>query len=206
MSWPGYTEVMDAEARRARPIVVTLCGSTRFGAAFREWNLRFTLRGYIVLSIGCDTRSDDALWDNEADRTAIKVRLDELHKRKIDLSDMVFILDVDGYIGASTRSEIEYATAHNKRVLYLSFADPGYRMPPDPLAAALQERIAALETALRRVRHTCTTFRKVRGNRNGDNEWYCRECRETAPGHLSIVHRADCPFALLGKKEEQPDA
>ena len=49
-----------------------------------------------------------------------KAMLDELHKRKIDLADEILVLDVDGYIGDSTRSEIEYAKTHGKSILYLS--------------------------------------------------------------------------------------
>src|SRR5205085_10771505 len=72
---------------RRTPIIVCLCGSTRFGEAFRKANLEETLAGKIVLSIGCDFKSDDALGLTEAD----KERLDELHLRKIDLADEVLI-------------------------------------------------------------------------------------------------------------------
>jgi nucleoside 2-deoxyribosyltransferase len=51
---------------------------------------------------------------------ALKARLDELHKRKIDLADYVLVLNVGGYIGRSTRSEIAYAAAHGKPVIYLT--------------------------------------------------------------------------------------
>ena len=97
------------------PRVVCLCGSTRFGDAFRAANLRETLAGRIVLTIGCDFKSDDALGLDAGD----KERLDELHLRKIDLSDEVLILNVGGYIGDSTRRELEYAKAAGKRVRFL---------------------------------------------------------------------------------------
>lgn len=104
-----------------RPVVVCLCGSTRFSADFREANLRETLDGKIVLSIGCDTRSDQDLFGHlpadELER--IKARLDELHLRKIDLADEVLILNVGGYIGQSTGRELAYAEAHDKRVRFL---------------------------------------------------------------------------------------
>jgi hypothetical protein len=104
-----------------QPRIVVLCGSTRFYDAFREWNLRFTMQGHIVLSIGCDTKSDRDLFGvADQDLDALKNGLDELHKRKIDLADEVFVLDVDGYIGESTRSEIEYATKRDKPIFYLS--------------------------------------------------------------------------------------
>ncbi len=49
-----------------------------------------------------------------------KFFLDELHKRKIDLADEILIIDVNGYIGDSTKSEIEYAKSLNKKIRYLS--------------------------------------------------------------------------------------
>lgn len=104
-----------------RPTIVTLCGSTRFGQAFQDANLRFTLAGMIVLSIGCDMRSDAKIFGEvAADELAkIKACLDALHKRKIDLCDEVFVLNVDGYIGESTRSEIKYAQKLGRPIRYL---------------------------------------------------------------------------------------
>lgn len=105
-----------------RPEIVCLCGSTRFSDAFREANLRHTLLGRIVLSIGCDLRSDADLataMELGEDPALAKARMDELHKRKIDLADWVYVLNVDGYIGESTRSEIEYAQRLGKPVRYL---------------------------------------------------------------------------------------
>ena len=97
-----------------RPRIICLCGSTRFLAAFREANLKETLVGKIVLSIGCDFKSDDALGLSVVD----KERLDRLHLRKIDLADDIYILNVGGYIGSSTRKEIEYAKSLNKPIEY----------------------------------------------------------------------------------------
>lgn len=114
-----------------RPTIVCLCGSTRFGSAFQRANFRETMAGKIVLSIGTDMRSDACLFAamSNARRKGVKAFLDELHLRKIDLADEVLILDVGGYIGESTRSELEYARAHGKRVRFLSdeiFAVPKY--------------------------------------------------------------------------------
>jgi hypothetical protein len=109
-------------AAMQRPIIVCLCGSTRFSEAFRKANFEETLAGRIVLSIGCDFKSDHALHLTDAD----KQRLDELHKRKIDLADEVLILNVGGYIGSSTRSELEYALEHGKRVRFLE-------LPQEPI-------------------------------------------------------------------------
>jgi hypothetical protein len=102
-------------SRETAPIVVCLCGSTRFSEAFREANFQETLSGNIVLSIGCDTKSDKGLGLTVAD----KKRLDWLHLRKIDLANEVLILNVGGYIGNSTRRELNYAIAQGKNVRYL---------------------------------------------------------------------------------------
>lgn len=103
-----------------RPEIVVLCGSTRFMDAFQDANLHLTLQGIIVLSIGCNTKSDAELEPTLPKFD--KVALDELHKRKIDLADRVLVLNVDGYIGESTRSEIDYAIAHDKPIEYLENA------------------------------------------------------------------------------------
>lgn len=110
--------VRDFGGSGTRPLIVCLCGSTRFHDEFRRQNLRLTLAGRIVLSIGCDTKSEDDL--TAAGDALDKVALDELHKRKIDLCDYVLVLDVDGYIGESTRSEIAYAEQIGRGVTYLS--------------------------------------------------------------------------------------
>lgn len=103
-----------------RPEIVCLCGSTRFYEAFREANLRETLAGKIVLSIGCDTKSDGDLFKVSPEELAdIKGRLDELHLRKIDMADRVLILNVGGYIGSSTANELAYARKHGKRIEFL---------------------------------------------------------------------------------------
>lgn len=104
-----------------KPTVVCLCGSTRFGNAFAKANLEETLAGRIVLSIGCNMKSDSELFGSMSgeDLKRIKTNLDDLHKRKIDLADEILVLNVGGYIGDSTRSEIEYAKSHGKNIRWL---------------------------------------------------------------------------------------
>ncbi len=97
------------------PMIVCLCGSSRFSQAFREANLRETLAGRIVLSIGCDTKSDADLAFGGVDKTA----LDLLHLFKIDLADEILVLNVGGYLGESTRREIAYARMQGKRIRWL---------------------------------------------------------------------------------------
>lgn len=102
--------------------VITLCGSTRFKDEFIEAQKRLTLDGNIVISVGLFGHSGDTeVWDNmdEGTLSKTKVMLDDMHKRKIDMADSIYVINVGGYIGESTRSEIEYAKAHNKGVEYL---------------------------------------------------------------------------------------
>jgi hypothetical protein len=104
-----------------KPTIVCLCGSTRFGNEFEEANFRETLDGHIILTIGGNRKSETELFSDlsEAELTKIKKNLDALHRQKIDLADEVLIINVGGYIGESTRSEIEYARARGKRIRFL---------------------------------------------------------------------------------------
>ena len=99
------------------PEVVCLCGSTRFMDAFHDANRRLSLAGKIVLTVEVVTY--DGATDPQRADPEQKRRLDELHLRKIDLADRVLILNVGGYIGESTKRELEYAQSHRKIVQYL---------------------------------------------------------------------------------------
>ena len=93
--------------------VITLCGSTRFKDDFERANKDLTLSGNICISVGCFGHSGDTFTEEQ------KVMLDDMHKRKIDMADAIYVINKDGYIGDSTRSEIEYARKHNKEVIYM---------------------------------------------------------------------------------------
>lgn len=95
--------------------VITLCGSTRFKDEFLEAQKRLTLEGNIVISVGLFGHSGD----NEVWSEGTKEMLDDMHKAKIDMCDEIFVINVGGYVGESTRSEIEYAKEHGKNVRYL---------------------------------------------------------------------------------------
>jgi hypothetical protein len=107
-----------------RPTIVTLCGSTRFKDEINAVNARLTLEGKLVISLGLFGHTDLPDHDWSTNGSELKRILDDLHKRKIDLADEVFIVNVGGYIGESTRNEIEYAEAHGKLVRYLEAAGP----------------------------------------------------------------------------------
>ena len=102
--------------------VITLCGSTKFKEEFMKAQKELTLQGYIVISVGLFGHSgDQEVWENmdEGTLTKTKEMLDDMHKRKIDMADEIFVVNVGGYIGESTKSEIAYAQATGKKVNYL---------------------------------------------------------------------------------------
>src|ERR1700733_11997361 len=95
---------------------ITLCGSARFEHDFKEHNKRLTLAGHVIYSLAAypsDFGGKD--WNTEEHKQI----LEKVHKLKIDNSDAILVLNLDGYIGSSTRSEINHAIAMNKEVFYL---------------------------------------------------------------------------------------
>lgn len=113
----GFNNIKERISKGKAEGVVCLCGSTRFMDQFFEAGWEFTLSGWIVLSVGVVKHAEhhgaEAIGQDCADM------LDELHLRKIDMADKVFVLNVDGYIGSSTRKEIEYAEKKGKPITYL---------------------------------------------------------------------------------------
>lgn len=95
--------------------VITLCGSTKFKEQYIETQKRLTLEGNIVISFGLFGHSgDDEVWTE-----GTKDMLDDMHLRKIDMADEVFVINVGGYIGESTKREIAYAKENGKVVRFL---------------------------------------------------------------------------------------
>lgn len=96
--------------------VITLCGSTRFKEQFLEAQKQLTLEGNIVISVGLFGHSgDDEVWAE-----GVKSMLDDMHKRKIDMADAIYVINPGGYIGESTRNEIEYARRNGKEIMFLN--------------------------------------------------------------------------------------
>ena len=90
--------------------------------------------GRIVLSVNLLPQSyPGVLPHHQAEAEGVKDVLDELHLRKIDLADRVLVVDVGGYIGESTRAEIDYATRKGLPIDYFS------KGPSDPERAMLAE-------------------------------------------------------------------
>lgn len=115
--WPKFLEPEE------RPTVVCLCGSTRFPEAFELANAHESMLGHLVISVGLFGHGDKPtgamfLTSDGNEATKEKKMLDQLHFRKIDLSDEILVINVGGYVGSSTKREIEYAEASDKRVRY----------------------------------------------------------------------------------------
>lgn len=122
--------VMDDEqatSAEGDPKIVTLCGSTRFEAAFGEVSCRLTLEGAVVIGPGTFSLPATS-GDEDAD---VKERLGRLHLEKIRMADEVYIVDPGGYVGESTRREIAYAESLGKPVRYLSHERPEPAEPED---------------------------------------------------------------------------
>jgi hypothetical protein len=112
--------IIQVAERGSRPVIVCLCGSTRFYEAFQRANYDETMAGRIVLSVGFYPHSSEQAHGETIGITPEQKRaLDELHLRKIDLADEVLILNVGGYIGESTARELAYARRHGKNVRFL---------------------------------------------------------------------------------------
>lgn len=95
--------------------VITLCGSTKFKEQFEKVNTYLTLQGNIVISLGFFEQSEGIELTQEQAEL-----FEKIHYEKINMSDEIFVIDVNGYIGNSTKKEIEYAKQHGKSIRYFS--------------------------------------------------------------------------------------
>ena len=96
------------------PKIYCLCGSTRFKSDFEETAKWLTLSGKIVLMP--NVWMHESAYTERAISKEVKEMLDELHLRKIDMSDVVYVINPNNYIGESTKNEIIYALKQNKQV------------------------------------------------------------------------------------------
>ena len=94
--------------------IITLCGSIKFKNEFMKIQEKFTLEGNIVFTPNFfnNIKKEEISLDT-------KKMLDEMHKQKIDMSDEIYVINCGGYIGESTKSEIEYAKTKGKKISYL---------------------------------------------------------------------------------------
>ena len=101
--------------------VITLCGSVRFKDYFEIVNAELTLAGWVVLAPGIFKH--DLLHSDIYKSRYTKEYLDVLHKKKIELSDAIFVVDPLNYIGTSTATEISYAKDLGKKIYKWSEGD-----------------------------------------------------------------------------------
>lgn len=107
------------EAKSPRPEIVCICGSTRFIEAMAVFAWKFEKRG--ILAIGCHLlpAGYGGKPHHQAEAEGVADILDELHRRKIEMCDRVFVINMTQYIGDQTRKEIAYAESLGKPVEYM---------------------------------------------------------------------------------------
>lgn len=128
--------------------IITLCGSTKFKKEFREVEAALTLMGHIVISLGFFEQSEGfKVTDQQASL------FEKIHYGKIDISEEIFVIDVNGYIGSSTKKEIEYARGTGKAINY-------YSQKKDMIKRALNE-IQGEESSDEEVRNRKADFKGV---------------------------------------------
>jgi hypothetical protein len=123
--------------------VITLCGSTEFKDEFMKVQKKLTLEGNIVISLGVFGHHDN---ENLTSNTI--QMLENIHRLKIDMSDEIFVINKNGYIGESTKSEIEYAKSIGKNIRYL---EPINEI--DPYAKHIQTILNSNENCMIRYRN-----------------------------------------------------
>ena len=99
--------------------IITLCGSSRFKDDILKVYKDLTMQGNIVFLDAIFNQSELNLSETD------KQLIDDNHKEKIRLSDAIYVVNKDGYIGDSTKSEIEYAKKYRKEIIYMEVTNNG---------------------------------------------------------------------------------
>ena len=99
-------------------MIITLCGSTRFKDEFEFVAKELALQGHTVLSANLFAHADNIELTQEQ-----KIRLDNAHKQKISISDAIYVINKDQYIGESTYGEIDWAERLGKKIFFLEDID-----------------------------------------------------------------------------------
>ncbi len=121
-------------------MVITICGSTRFKDEIIEVAQTLTMDNHIVL-VPCVFHHADEIELTEEQ----KIRLDNLHKQKINMSDAIFVVNKDGYIGASTYGEIDWAQRMKKEVYFLENPNPEKEEEKEENASEKEETETTIE-------------------------------------------------------------
>ena len=94
--------------------IITICGSMKFVREMMEISERVELQGNVeLMPIYNPSRPNKESFTSEE-----VLILDKMHRERIKLSDAILVVNVNGYIGSSTKNEIEYAKSLNKEVIY----------------------------------------------------------------------------------------
>lgn len=164
---------------------ICLCGSTRFPDAFALANADLSMRGHIVIGLGLFGHADEPrgarfLTSDGDEKTPGKQGLDKLHFAKIDLADEIFVINVGGYIGSSTRREIEYAEKQGKRVSYM-FDHASSHTTESQIRKDEREKVLGEVAA------------------ENDTVWQCPNCCNFATDPDLIVHNDSCRYLVMGR-------
>lgn len=100
-------------------MIITICGSSRFKDQILKTAEELTLMGHIVLMPMVFQHADNVELSVEQ-----KIQLDNLHKLKINMSEAIYIVNVDNYIGESTYGEIDWASKMGKQIIFLNEVEP----------------------------------------------------------------------------------
>lgn len=129
----GNMEFQGIETTDGRPEIVTLVGSSRFCGHMAIMAWEFEKAGRIALGLHllpqeyCEHKGmipdDDGRIHHIGEQEGVENQMDTLHFKKIEMADSIYVMNVDGYIGASTAREIDYAKHLGKPILY--YEDPG---------------------------------------------------------------------------------
>ena len=93
--------------------IIAICGSLKFEQEMKYFSEKLALEGNCVLSVTYPTREKDKYTEEE-----IKI-LGKEHIEKINISDAIFVVNKNGYIGEAVMDEINYAKEQNKEIIYL---------------------------------------------------------------------------------------
>ncbi len=93
--------------------IITVCGSLKFMKEMMEIGEKMELQGNCMLMPIYPTNPDKDAYTKEE-----VIMLDKMHKEKIKLSDAILVVNVNNYIGSSTKSEIEFAKELGKEIIY----------------------------------------------------------------------------------------
>lgn len=130
----------EVDTLRTLPMIVCLCGSTRFKEQILASAAGLTMKGHIVLAPNIFGRAEDDDGKGKDDNVPVspeqKDLIDALHFRKIDLAARVHVLNVGGYIGKSTHNEITYAVRKQKIVSFAEEAITPWDQTRGPMSIA----------------------------------------------------------------------